>query len=155
RPARQPGRAAGRLRRREDGALDGLEEARLALRVHDGGGAAGGRAGRGRPARAPRPPPPPTPLRRSPAAAAPPPPPRPAAWRPPPAGGPADVAALARAAYEGRLLPAGVLEPACLAVLADALEDAGCADAELLGHLRSPGPHVRGCWALDAVLGKR
>jgi hypothetical protein len=41
-----------------------------------------------------------------------------------------------------------------LAVLADALEDAGCTDAELLGHLRGPGPHVRGCWALDKVLGK-
>jgi hypothetical protein len=41
-----------------------------------------------------------------------------------------------------------------LPVLADALEDAGCTEAELLGHLRSDGPHVRGCWALDAVLGK-
>jgi hypothetical protein len=41
-----------------------------------------------------------------------------------------------------------------LAVLSDALEDAGCTDADLLGHLRGPGPHVRGCWALDLVLGK-
>jgi hypothetical protein len=41
-----------------------------------------------------------------------------------------------------------------LPMLADALEDAGCTDAELLGHLRSPGPHVRGCWAVDLVLGK-
>jgi hypothetical protein len=41
-----------------------------------------------------------------------------------------------------------------LPLLADALEDAGCTDAELLGHLRSPGPHVRGCWAVDVVLGK-
>jgi hypothetical protein len=38
--------------------------------------------------------------------------------------------------------------------LADALEDAGCADAALLGHLRGPGPHVRGCWAVDLLLGK-
>jgi hypothetical protein len=38
--------------------------------------------------------------------------------------------------------------------LADCLEDAGCSDAEVLGHLRSAGPHVRGCWALDLVLGK-
>ena len=37
-------------------------------------------------------------------------------------------------------------------ILADALEDAGCTHATLLDHLRSPGPHVRGCWALDAVL---
>jgi hypothetical protein len=41
-----------------------------------------------------------------------------------------------------------------LSLLADALEDAGCTDAELLGHLRGPGPHVRGCWAVDLVLGK-
>jgi hypothetical protein len=41
-----------------------------------------------------------------------------------------------------------------LPVLADALEDAGCTDAELLGHLRGPGPHVRGCWAIDLLLGR-
>jgi hypothetical protein len=41
-----------------------------------------------------------------------------------------------------------------LPVLADALEDAGCTDPELLGHLRSPGPHARGCWAVDLLLGK-
>jgi hypothetical protein len=64
------------------------------------------------------------------------------------------VFGLARSAYEDRRLPEGTLEPAPLAVLLDALEDAGCTDAELLGHLRSPGPHVRGCWALDLVLGK-
>jgi hypothetical protein len=33
--------------------------------------------------------------------------------------------------------------------LADALEDAGCADADILGHCRGPDPHVRGCWVLD------
>jgi hypothetical protein len=41
-----------------------------------------------------------------------------------------------------------------LPVLADALEEAGCTDAGLLTHLRGPGPHVRGCWALDLLLGK-
>jgi hypothetical protein len=41
-----------------------------------------------------------------------------------------------------------------LPVLADALEDAGCTDADLLGHCRGPGPHVRGCWAVDLLLGK-
>jgi hypothetical protein len=41
-----------------------------------------------------------------------------------------------------------------LPILADALEDVGCDNADLLGHLRGPGPHVRGCWALDLVLGK-
>jgi hypothetical protein len=42
----------------------------------------------------------------------------------------------------------------CMLELADSLEAAGCTDAELLGHLLSPGPHVRGCWAVDAILGK-
>jgi hypothetical protein len=32
--------------------------------------------------------------------------------------------------------------------------NAGCTDADLLSHLRAPGPHVRGCWAVDLVLGK-
>jgi hypothetical protein len=41
-----------------------------------------------------------------------------------------------------------------LPILADALEDAGCADAELLAHCRGPGPHVRGCWAVDAILAR-
>ena len=41
-----------------------------------------------------------------------------------------------------------------LPILADALEEAGSADADLLGHLRGPGPHVRGCWAVDLLLGK-
>jgi hypothetical protein len=41
-----------------------------------------------------------------------------------------------------------------LAVLADALEDAGCDNADLLWHLRGPGVHVRGCWVVDLLLGK-
>jgi hypothetical protein len=40
-----------------------------------------------------------------------------------------------------------------LPILADALEDAGCTDAAVIAHLRSPGPHVRGCWAVDLCLG--
>ncbi len=113
------------------------------------------------------------------------------------------VLALATAAYEERAglekvwseipvqfatsryepLHTGILDPQRLAVLADALEEAGCGDVEcpeckgdrrstdtglypcpdchgtgripnpLLAHLRSPGPHVRGCWALDLILG--
>jgi hypothetical protein len=62
------------------------------------------------------------------------------------------VATLAQAAYENRTLPAGTLEPDRLAVLADALEEAGCTDADILGHLRGPGTHVRGCWPVDAIL---
>jgi hypothetical protein len=42
-----------------------------------------------------------------------------------------------------------------LPVLADALEDAGCTDAAVLGHCRGAGPHARGCWVLDLVLGNR
>jgi hypothetical protein len=62
------------------------------------------------------------------------------------------VVSLARAAYDGRHLPSGELDPQRLAVLSDALEEAG-APGELLEHLRGPGPHVRGCWAVDLCLG--
>lgn len=41
-----------------------------------------------------------------------------------------------------------------LPILADALEEAGCADDEVLQHCRGPGPHVRGCWVIDLILGK-
>jgi hypothetical protein len=57
------------------------------------------------------------------------------------------VQKVARAVYEGRdfdLLP----------ILADALEEAGCDNRELVQHCRSAGPHVRGCWAVDRILGK-
>jgi hypothetical protein len=64
------------------------------------------------------------------------------------------VPKLARALYDGRSLPDGALDGDRLAVLADALEDAGCTDAEVLDHLRSPEPHVRGCWVVDLLLGK-
>jgi ATP-dependent Clp protease ATP-binding subunit ClpA len=41
-----------------------------------------------------------------------------------------------------------------LPVLADALEEAGCTDQEILGHCRRPGRHVSGCWVLDLVLAR-
>ena len=41
-----------------------------------------------------------------------------------------------------------------LPILADALEEAGCDVPEVLTHCRGPGPHVRGCWVVDLVLGK-
>jgi hypothetical protein len=66
----------------------------------------------------------------------------------------ATVVRLAQAAYEERHMPEGTLDNGRLAVLADALEEAGCADAEILGHLRGQGPHVRGCWVVDLLLGK-
>jgi hypothetical protein len=64
------------------------------------------------------------------------------------------VPRLARSAYEERALPSGHLDAARLAVLADALQDAGCTDAALVSHLRTPGPHLRGCWAVDSLLDK-
>jgi hypothetical protein len=61
---------------------------------------------------------------------------------------------LAHAVYEERELPSGHLDAARLGVLADMLEEAGCSDADILGHLRGPGPHARGCWTVDALSGR-
>jgi hypothetical protein len=58
-----------------------------------------------------------------------------------------DTLGLARGIYEDRAFDR-------LPILADALIDAGCDDAAILGHCRGPGPHVRGCWVVDLVLGK-
>jgi hypothetical protein len=57
------------------------------------------------------------------------------------------VRRLARTAYDEHRFEG-------LPVLADALEEAGCADAAILSHLRGPDPHARGCWTLDLLLGK-
>jgi hypothetical protein len=54
---------------------------------------------------------------------------------------------IARAIYDERAFDR-------LPVLADALEDAGCDDADILRHCREPGEHVRGCWVVDLLLGK-
>jgi hypothetical protein len=64
------------------------------------------------------------------------------------------VLKLAHAIYEERSLPEGTLDRARLAVLADMLEEAGCCDEQLLSHLRGQGPHVRGCVAVDSILGR-
>jgi hypothetical protein len=58
-----------------------------------------------------------------------------------------DVIGLARGIYDERAFDR-------LPLLADALMDAGCADEQVIGHCRSEGPHVRGCWVVDLVLGK-
>jgi hypothetical protein len=65
------------------------------------------------------------------------------------------VVKLAQTVYDEREQPAGTLDAARLAVLADALEEAGCTNQSITDHLRGPGPHVRGCWAVDLILGKQ
>jgi hypothetical protein len=42
-----------------------------------------------------------------------------------------------------------------LPILADALEEAGCDNAEMIAHCRGPGPHVRGCWVVDLISGRK
>ena len=52
------------------------------------------------------------------------------------------VAELARDIYDARAFDR-------LPSLADVLEAGGGGHPTLTAHLRAPGPHVRGCWALD------
>ena len=59
-----------------------------------------------------------------------------------------DVTLLARGIYDDRAFDR-------MPILADALQDAGCEDEQILGHCRDRGQvHVRGCWVVDLVLGK-
>jgi hypothetical protein len=64
------------------------------------------------------------------------------------------VRRIAEGIYQERRMPEGTFDSGRLAVLHDALLDAGCNNEELLTHLLSEGPHVRGCWAIDLILGK-
>ena len=64
------------------------------------------------------------------------------------------VRRLAEGTYEERRMPGVTLDSARLSILSDALLDAGCEDEELIAHCRQPGPHYRGCWGVDRVLGK-
>ena len=57
------------------------------------------------------------------------------------------VLALASQMYESR-------DYSPMPILADALQDAGCDNDDILNHCRQPGEHVRGCWVVDLVLGK-
>jgi hypothetical protein len=59
-----------------------------------------------------------------------------------------NVLALAEAIYSDRAFDR-------LPILADALEDAGCTDADILDHCRQPVEHVRGCWVVDLLLNRR
>ena len=70
------------------------------------------------------------------------------------------VVSLALAAWQDRVAPDParpgwlVLDGQRLLILVDALAEAGCNDADLLAHLRGSGPHVRGCHAVDLLLGR-
>jgi hypothetical protein len=57
------------------------------------------------------------------------------------------VVKIAKGIYEDRAFDR-------LPILADALEDAGCQAADILGHCRHAGPHVRGCWVVDLLTGR-
>jgi hypothetical protein len=57
------------------------------------------------------------------------------------------VVKLAQAIYDDRVFDR-------LPILADALEEAGCTNADILSHCRGPGPHIRGCWTVDQILGR-
>jgi hypothetical protein len=57
------------------------------------------------------------------------------------------VVKVAQAIYEERAFDR-------LPILSDALEEAGCTNADILAHCRQPGEHVRGCWGVDLILGK-
>jgi hypothetical protein len=58
------------------------------------------------------------------------------------------VLALAEGIYDERTFDR-------MPILADALQDAGCDNEEILNHCRQPGEHVRGCWVVDMILGKQ
>ena len=63
--------------------------------------------------------------------------------------------------WNGRTIPKmaqGIYEERAferLPILADALEEAACTDADSLAHCRGTGPHARGCWRIDLLLGKK
>jgi hypothetical protein len=58
------------------------------------------------------------------------------------------VAKIAQGIYEDRAFDR-------MPILHDALLDAGCSDEDLLLHCRNPEGHVRGCWVVDQILGKK
>jgi hypothetical protein len=58
-----------------------------------------------------------------------------------------DVLALATGIYEEKAFDR-------MPILADALQDTGCDNDDVLSHCRGEGPHVRGCWVVDLILEK-
>jgi hypothetical protein len=64
------------------------------------------------------------------------------------------IAGLTEAIYDSRDPALGTLDVARMAILGDALEEAGCKNIDMISHCRRPGSHIRGCVVVDAVLGK-
>lgn len=58
------------------------------------------------------------------------------------------VVALAEGIYQDRAFDQ-------MPILADALQDAGCNNEDVLNHCRGEGPHVRGCWVIDLLTGRK
>jgi hypothetical protein len=58
------------------------------------------------------------------------------------------VTTLAQQMYDSRDFSA-------MPILADALQDAGCDNEQILNHCRQPGVHVRGCFVVDLLLDKK
>ena len=59
-----------------------------------------------------------------------------------------DVRTLAAGIYHDRAFDR-------MPILADALQDAGCDNDDILSHCRSDAPHVRGCWVVDLLTGRK
>jgi hypothetical protein len=59
-----------------------------------------------------------------------------------------NVTAIAANIYEERAFDR-------LPILADALEEAGCINTDVLSHCRGVGPHMRGCWVVDLLTGRK
>ncbi len=60
---------------------------------------------------------------------------------------------LCRECWGTELIEDGILDSSGLALLSDALEEAGCQEEAILRHLRASGQHYRGCWVVDLLLG--
>jgi hypothetical protein len=65
------------------------------------------------------------------------------------------ISRMVEAIYTERTVREGDLDCGRMAVLADALEEAGCNNETILGHCRAKGPHLLGCWVVDLLLDRR
>jgi hypothetical protein len=65
-----------------------------------------------------------------------------------------DVICIAQGIYDDRHMPSGLFDNQRMGILADALEEAGCDNRNILDHCRNGGAHVKGCHVVDLVMGK-